>query len=85
MYRHNHEFNQNGFLDVKDISLNHRYDSLKWYESIHTHGFEVVCISPSPNLSKSNPMRYGWKIKFLSDEMVSKRLYMIKLVAKILN
>ena len=35
---HNQDFNQNRFLYVKDISLNHMYDELQWYEYIHTHG-----------------------------------------------
>ena len=73
-------------LDVKYIFLDHIFDALQWYESIQTHGdtWEVV-ILPSPNIFKVNPIGYGWKIQFLSAEIISKRIYMSKLIAKILN
>ena len=71
---------------MKDISLNHRYDAIQWYESIPKHGDTwVVLISTSPTLSKVIPMWDGWKRQFISSDMMSKRLYTSKLIAKILN
>ena len=58
---HNQDFNQKMFLDVKYISLNHRYDTLQWYECIHTHGETWgELIPPSTNISKVNPIGGGW-------------------------
>ena len=83
---HKQEFNQKRFLDVKDIFLGHRYDALQWYISIHTHGDTWgVFIPPYPNLSKCNQIWGGWKRHFLSADMMSKRLYMGKHIAKIIN
>ena len=83
---HNQYFNQNSFLYVKDISLNHRYDALQWYESIHTHVDTcILFILTSLTLSKGTTIEVGWKRQFLSSDMMSKRLYMEKLVAKIIN
>ena len=62
------------------------FDELQWYESIHTHGETwVVFVPPYPTLSKGNPMGGSWKIHLLSAEMVSKSIYMRKIIAKILN
>ena len=70
---------------MKYIYLNHRYDALQWYKSIHTHGETwVVFITSPPNISKGNPMGGSCNIHFLSDEMVSKILYIRKLIAKII-
>ena len=83
---YNHEFNQKRFLDGKYILLNHRYDALQFYESIHTHSYIWgLFMPPSPTISKFNPMGGGWKRPFISAYMFSKRLYMSKLIAKIID
>ena len=71
---------------MKDITKNHRSDALQWYESIHTHGnTRRVLIPPSPTISKVNPMGDDRKRQFLYYEIMSKMIYMSKLIAKILN
>ena len=71
---------------MKDIFLNHRSDSLQRYEYILTHGDTwLIFIPPSLTISKGNPMGYVQKRPLLSSEMMSKRLYMSKLINKILN
>ena len=71
---------------MKYISLNHGYDALQWYEPIHTHSDTWgLLIPPSTNISKDNPMGDSWKRQSLSDDTMSKRLYTIKLITKILN
>ena len=62
MEYHNQYFNQNRLLYVKDISLNHGSDAIKWYKSIRTHEDTWVLFTlPSPSLSKYNPMGDGLK------------------------
>ena len=71
---------------MKYIFLNHRYDELLWCESIHKYGETwSLFIPPSPTISKVEPMVGEWERQFLSSEMMSKMLYMSKLIAKILN
>ena len=71
---------------MKYISLNHRSDALQWYESIHTHvDTWGLFFLPSTTIFKGVPIGGVWKIQFLSSGMMSKRIYMKKLIAKLIN
>ena len=71
---------------MKYILLNHRYDALQWYELKHTHSetWQVFILSYT-TLSKGNLMGDVCKIQFLSVEITPERIYMSKVIAKILN